>query len=110
MHPRVSTLILIVVVMLNSLVCHAEDAPSPELVAQGRNLFNTKEGLGVKYACIMCHKSDKAVKKSMLVKLGDKLPLTLNKYLVNKSKGKAIAEDSEQMKALMAYIQYEHAK
>ncbi len=88
----------------------AED-PSPGLIAKGRDLFTQKEGLGVKFACILCHKNDKAVKKSELVKAGDKLPAVINKYLVEKAKGSApLAEDSENMKALMAYIQYEHAK
>ncbi len=83
---------------------------SPELITQGRELFNKKEGLNVKFACIMCHKGEKAVQKSHVQKLGDKLPSVINKYITEKSKGQAISQDSGQMKALMAYIRYEHSK
>ena len=88
----------------------AADTASPELIAQGRDLFNKKEGLKVKFACILCHKDDKAVKASHVAKAGDKLPVVINKYLTKKSKGKALAEDSPEMQALIAYIKYEHAK
>ena len=88
----------------------AEDpAPSPELIAQGRALFNKKEGLPVKYACILCHQKDKAIKQSDVQEAGDKLPAVINKYLTEKAKGTALAPDSEKMKALIAYIKYEHA-
>lgn len=83
---------------------------TPELIAKGKVLFETKDGLGTKYACILCHKADKAVKKSAVIKAGDKLPVVINKYITTKSKGKAIAADSEEMKALEAYIRYEHMK
>ena len=88
----------------------AAEAVSPELVAKGRDLFNKKEGLKVKFACILCHQKDKAIKQSELAKAGDKLPAVINKYLTTKSKGVPLAEDSEEMKALMAYIRTEHAK
>ena len=84
--------------------------PSPELIAEGRELFNSNKGLGVKYACILCHKQDKAIKKSSLEKLGDKLPVIINKHITEKAKGPAIPADGEQMQALMAYIRYEHSK
>ena len=87
----------------------ADKAPA-ELIARGRDLFNNKEGLQVKYACIMCHKQNKAIKASAVRKAGDKLPAVINNYLAKKSKGKPLAEDSEQMKALMAYIRHEHMK
>ncbi len=83
---------------------------SPELIAQGRELFNHKEGLKVKFACILCHKQEKAIKKSDVEKAGDKLPSVINKYITEKAKGQAIPADSDQMKALMAYIRYEHSK
>ena len=86
------------------------DKPSPELIAEGRELFNSIKGLSVKYACILCHKQEKAIKKSVLEKLGDQLPVVINKHITEKAKGPAIAADSEQMKALMAYIRYEHSK
>ncbi|MBI3306753.1 MAG: hypothetical protein HYZ84_02960 [Candidatus Omnitrophica bacterium] len=86
------------------------DKPSPELITQGRELFNQKEGLKVKFACILCHKQEKAIKKSSVEKLGDKLPVIINKHITEKSKGQAIREDSQEMKALMAYIRYEHSK
>lgn len=87
----------------------ADKAPA-ELIAKGRDLFNNKEGLQVKYACILCHKQNKAVKASAVQKAGDKFPSVINKYIVKKSKGKPLAEDSEEMKALMAYIRHEHMK
>lgn len=83
---------------------------TPELIAQGKALFNSKDGLHTKYACILCHQQQKAVKKSELAKIGDKLPLIINQYITTKAKGKAIAADSAEMKALMAYIRYEHSK
>ena len=86
------------------------DKPSPELITQGRELFNQKEGLKVKFACILCHQQEKVIKKSSLDKLGDKLPLIINKHITEKSKGRAIPADSQEMKALMAYIRYEHSK
>ncbi len=88
----------------------AEGEASPELIAKGRDLFNNKEGLKVKFACILCHKGDKAIKKSDVDKVGEKLPSVINKYLTTKSKGAALAADSEEMKALAAYIKNEHSK
>lgn len=90
-------------------LAYAADASS-ELIAQGRDLFNKKEGLGSKFACILCHKADKAIKLSDVNKAGEGLPAVINKYLTQKSKGPALAADSEKMKALIAYIKYEHAK
>ncbi|MBI3307074.1 MAG: hypothetical protein HYZ84_04645 [Candidatus Omnitrophica bacterium] len=84
--------------------------PSAELITQGRGLFNQKEGLKVKFACILCHKQEKAIAKSELKKIGDNLPAIINQYITEKSKGQAISEDSQEMKALMAYIRYEHSK
>ena len=86
------------------------DKPSPELMAQGRELFNQKEGLKTKFACIMCHRQEKAIKKTEVEKAGDKLPVIINKYITGKAKGTALAVDSQEMKALMAYIRYEHSK
>ncbi len=83
---------------------------SPELIAQGRELFNRKEGLKVKFTCIMCHKQEKAIKKTDVQKAGDKLPAVINKYITDKAKGPTLAADSQEMKALMAYIRYEHSK
>ena len=85
------------------------EAPSADLIKQGEQLFNAKEVLGVKFACIMCHKGQKAIKKSEVEKLGDTLPDVINEYIVKKAKGTAIAKDSEQMKALVAYITNEHS-
>ena len=84
---------------------------SPELIAKGRDLFNNKGGgLNNKFACILCHKADKAIEKTKVEKAGDNLPSIINKYLTEKSKGPALAPESEEMKALMAYIRYEHSK
>lgn len=83
---------------------------TPELIAKGRELFNTKQGLKVKFECILCHKQEKAVKKSDLQKAGDKLPAVMNKYITKKAKGPPLGLESEEMKALIAYIRYEHSK
>ncbi len=96
---------------VSSPLSYAADAPSADLVAKGKDLFTSKKGLAVKFECILCHKQPgKEIKKAHIAKLGDKFPSTINKYITTKSKGKAIAENSEEMKALMAYIQQEHAK
>ena len=83
---------------------------TPELISKGRELFNHKEGLKVKFACILCHQQEKAIKKVNVEKLGDKLPVIINKHIIEKSKGQAVPADSPDMKALMAYIRYEHSK
>ena len=83
---------------------------TPELIAQGKQRLNHKEGLKIKFACILCHQQEKAIKKSSLEKIGDKLPVIINKHITEKSKGSAIPENSREMKALMAYIRYEHSK
>src|SRR5689334_20457516 len=88
----------------------AGEAPSADVIARGRELFNKKEGLNTKFACILCHQKDKAIKKVDVEKAGDKLPAVINKYLVEKAKGKALAPDSPDMQALAAYIRYEHSK
>ncbi len=86
------------------------EKPSAEIIAKGKELFNAKEGLKVKFACILCHKGEKAIKASSVEKAGDKLPNVINKYITQKSKGQALAADSAEMQALMAYIRYEHSK
>lgn len=101
----------LLMMLLSTGVAFSEDKPSQELVDQGRKLFNEKEGLGVKNACISCHKQAKAIKKTKLAKIApDKFPAVINKYLTTKSKGKALAPDSQEMKALIAYIETEHSK
>jgi cytochrome c len=87
-----------------------DDAPAPEVLARGRELFNKKEGLGAKYACILCHQRDKTLERAKVEKLGDQLPAVINKYLVEKSKGKPLPPESDDMKALIAYIKHEHSK
>jgi len=88
----------------------AEEKPSPELLQLGKELFTTKEKLGVKYACILCHQQEKAIKKSTVQKLGDKLPDVINQHLLQKAKGtKALNKDSPEMKALVAYIVHKHS-
>lgn len=92
---------------------HSESSgqkPQEELIARGKELFNAKEGLGVKFACILCHQKEKVIKKSEVLKAGEALPNVINKYMVEKAKGKAIDVNSEDMKALVAYITYEHSK
>ncbi len=112
---RIAGLLAVIMSALTFNAClYAADAlpadVTPELIAQGRELFNKKEGLKTKFACILCHKQEKAIKKASVEKAGDKLPTVINKYLTTKSKGAALAEDSQEMKALMAYIRYEHSK
>lgn len=85
-------------------------APPQALIDKGRELFTSKDALGGKFACILCHKNDKAVKKSTIQKLGDKLPLAINKNLTERAKGKKLAEDSEEMQALVAYMRHEHGR
>lgn len=87
-----------------------EEQPSAELLKLGKELFTTKEHLGVKYACILCHQKEKAIKKSDVEKLGDKLPDVINLHLLEKAKGtQPLTKDSQEMKALEAYIRYEHS-
>jgi cytochrome c len=84
-------------------VAFAEEDPA--LVAKGKELFdNTKGSLDVKMNCIICHKGTKAVDPAKVAEVGDNLPDVINKYLVNKAKGTALANDSEEMKALVAYL------
>ena len=88
----------------------SEEKPSPELIARGEELFMKKEGLGVKYACIMCHKQEKAIQRSKVELAGEKLPDVINKYLLEKAKGtKPLPKDSDDMKALAAFIKYKHS-
>lgn len=86
-----------------------EGKPSPELIARGEELFLKKEPLGVKYACMLCHKGPKAIERSKIDLAGDNLPDVINKYMVEKAKGKSIPKDSEEMKALVAFIKYKHS-
>ena len=50
------------------------------------------------------------IRISEVQKAGDQLPLVINKYLTGKAKGTALAPDSQEMKALVAYIRHEHSK
>ena len=86
-----------------------EEAPSPELLKLGRELFTTTGKLGTQYACILCHQKDKAIKRASVEKLGEKLPDVINLHIAEKSKGTPIAKESEEMKALAAYITHEHS-
>lgn len=97
-------------VWVMNLPASAEDQPSPELLKFGKELFITKEKLGVKYACILCHQREKAIKKSALLKVGGKLPEVINLHILEKAKGsQPLAVESSEMKALMAYIRHEHS-
>jgi cytochrome c len=84
------------------------EEPSPELIAYGEALFTTKK-LGAKYECLLCHKGEKAIERSKVLMLGDKLPDVINDHLLKKAKGKPIARDSEEMRALVAYITHKHS-
>ncbi|OGX05205.1 MAG: hypothetical protein A3G87_06740 [Omnitrophica bacterium RIFCSPLOWO2_12_FULL_50_11] len=74
------------------------------MVAKGKELFDNKEGLNVKVACILCHKGSKALDPARISELGEGLPDVINSYIEKKAKGSALAKDSEQMKALEAYL------
>ena len=76
----------------------------PALVAKGKELFENKAGLNTKLDCILCHRGSKALDSARIAKLGDTLPDVINKYIVENAKGAAIARDSEEMKALVAYL------
>lgn len=97
-----------------SLLLAAEDAaqekPSPELIREGEALFNQKESFQSKFACILCHKGEKAIKRDKVLKRGGSLAEVINKQIVVKSKGKPVAAGSHEMKALIAYIIHEHSK
>ena len=105
-----ATLILWFTLFPGSSQSASEEKPSSDLIARGRKLFNNTDGLGTKYACILCHQKGKEIKNSEVAKAGDQLPAVINKYLVDKAKGKALDKNSEEMKALAAYITYEHSK
>ena len=92
-----------------SFAAESGDAPSAELVERGKNLFTTSGALGGKFACILCHSGAKAIPRTKVAALGDRLPDVINRYILEKSKGKPIAKDSEEMKALAAYILHEHS-
>jgi hypothetical protein len=84
--------------------------PAQEVVAYGKELFYSLQPLNVKVACILCHKKEKAIKRSAVMKLGDNLPSVINQHILKKSKGKSVLEqDSAEMKALIAYILHEHS-
>ena len=88
----------------------SEEKPSPELLKLGKELFNhTKANLGTKFDCILCHQKEKAIKREKVIKLGDGLADVINMHFVEKAKGKPIAKDGQEMKALEAYIRYEHS-
>jgi len=106
-HLLFSFLILPLFLLLGSLSL-AEEKPPPDLIAYGEELFTTKK-LGVKYECLLCHKGEKAIPRTKVTALGDKLPDVINDHILKKSKGKPIAKDSQEMKALAVYITHKHS-
>jgi mono/diheme cytochrome c family protein len=76
----------------------------PALAVRGKELFEKKEALHAKFSCVTCHRGSKAISAADAAGFGDGLPDVINKYLVQKSKGPALAKDSEEMKALTAYL------
>lgn len=101
---------LLMLIFLSAPHSLAQEKPSAELLQKGKELFNKKLP-GAKVACISCHRGAKVIKKSEISKLSaDQLPDVINKYVVKKSKGKPIAKDSDDMKALAAFIVHEHAR
>ena len=109
MKNIVCPLLIILALGATCLVPAGAEEKDVELIAYGRDLFNNKGVNGSKFACILCHKGEKVIKKSAIAKLGDKLPDYINKQLIEKAKGKPLAKDSREMKALEAYIVHEHS-
>ena len=110
LRPAVLVLFLFGFQIYLGTSCAEETKPSPELIARGEELFTKKEPLGVKYACIICHKQEKAIQRSKVDLAGDKLPDVINKYLIEKAKGtKPLPKESDEMKALAAFIKYIHS-
>jgi cytochrome c len=100
---------VLVAVTVGGWLLSAEEEPSEELLKKGETLFTTKEALGVKYQCILCHKGEKAIARAEVLKLGDRLPDTINGQIIKQAKGKPIPKESEEMKALAAYILHKHS-
>ena len=101
-HVIFQSFVAAVFVLGFSVLCRA--AEDEALVAKGKELFTNKEGLNTKIACALCHQGSKALDPAKINALGDALPDTINKYLVEKAKGTALAKDSQEMKALEAYL------
>lgn len=102
-YSRLVTLMMVLGVL--SLCCaQISFAEDEALKARGKELFTAKEGLNTKIACAMCHQGSKALDPAKVKALGDAIPDTINKYIVEKGKGTALPKDSEDMKALAAYI------
>ena len=84
-------------------------ADDEALKARGKELFTTKEALGTKLACVLCHQGSKALDPAKVKALGDALPDTINKYIAEKAKGTTLPKDSEDMKALETYLASEQS-
>ncbi|MBI3999486.1 MAG: hypothetical protein HY351_02625 [Candidatus Omnitrophica bacterium] len=96
--------VLATFVFYNYVVPVSFAAEDEALAAKGKELFENKEGLNVKVACILCHKDSKALDPAKMNALGEALPDTINKYVVEKAKGATLAKDGQEMKALEAYL------
>ena len=95
---------LIILGVLFLCLVNTSFADIQALKARGKELFTTKEALNTKLACVLCHQGSKALDPVKVKALGDTLPDVINKYVVEKAKGTALAKDSEEMKALVAYL------
>jgi cytochrome c len=80
-------------------------------VEKGKALFNTQGFAGGKKACSACHPGGKGLEqagaKGSFGIMGGRqgsLEEAVNFCIVNASKGKAIPEDSQEMKDIVAYI------
>jgi cytochrome c len=78
---------------------------------RGKKLFNDSTAFGGKKACNDCHPNGRGLKGAgakkrfgIMGRTQNSLEETVNTCIVNANKGKAIPEDSEEMKDIVAYI------
>jgi cytochrome c len=102
---RTMLLCLIAIGLIFSVAFAASD------VERGKKLFNDATAFGGRKACSACHPNGRGLgragsKKKFGIMGGtqDSLEEAVNLCIVNASKGQAIAEDSEEMKDIVAYI------
>lgn len=101
----------IAVVSLAMLVLVFSAAFAASDVERGKKLFNDATAFGGRKACSACHPNGRGLERAGSKKrfgiMGgtqDSLEEAVNLCIVNASRGKAIAEDSEEMKNIVAYI------
>jgi cytochrome c len=100
-------LVLVIAVGLSVPVMALKHKPEE----RGKALFMDKNFAGGKKACNSCHPNGRGLKKAgtkkrfrIMGKTQKSLEEAVNFCIVNASKGKAIKEDSDEMKDIVAYI------